>query len=551
MKQLINKLLVLNKGEIFGRLAFAINKKTKKYDRFLSKNLKNVPTIELLNIFSKEERLTYNQTPFVLNYCGKDIDVKNIDICSKSDKWYLLKESCFAGDIREFWEPARLQFINLLISNYLVTKNHSIVEEIDNYLSWWFENNPIDCGFNHISNLEIAIRFLVLYRVYFYFGKQIKTDLNSILYQYGLHLFFDLHRTNLCVPNNHSLGEATSLLLAARIFRNRKWEEYAKKTIGKRINLINDFGESIEESSGYQLFVTQMMIVILSITDEFDHLILPKIVKSKISLKSISDKYGNIGKYGDCDDGLFFNFDSFERNNIKCIESNFFISSNKIETFESNYKNTEYIYEKTSKYLKVVEKDKWKVAMIGGYEINHSHIQCLSILAWYDGVQTIFSPGSYRYNGTEEKTRLSLSSQKYSNAPITQKVERNNFITKFRHKRIIKKVSIVMENDKKKNISGKVVYKGQTVERNIAIENNQIVVFDEANNTLLPYYICVGDTSNTIRIQKNKTNCPIYKRDYSPKYGVLQQADYYAVDSNSKTSMIFIGYEKSSLFNKV
>ena len=534
MKELINKLSVLHKGELFGRVRFFIHKKTHKYDRFFKKNFSKSFCCEPINIFCNEKQLKENINPYVLNYCGKSFDVRDCSPLDNLNKWYLIKEKDYPGDVREFWEASRLQNINLVLSNYLVTKNNNLINDIDIFLINWFKSNPVDCGYNHISNLEIAIRFLVLYRVYYYLGKQLSVPLDNILYSYGIHLFYDLHRTNLCVPNNHSLGEAASLFLASKIFKRKDWEKYAKKTLLERFNLINEKGECLEESSGYHFFVTQMMILVLSITDEFDDIILDKIIKSINILQNISDNNGFVGKYGDCDDGLFYSFDSLERNNIKQLNLNFLVGGNKIQIQKSFNRPKNLV----SNYVRTIEKDEWKVALIGGYEINHAHCQCLSILAWYKGEQFILSSGSYHYNGREEKTRLLLASSTYSNAPSIVTIDRNNFVTKFRHKKMIKSIAIdaLSENA----LEGKMVIKNQTITRKVLIDDHTVIIEDSSSSSLSSFGMFVPHQNGHFEIKYNNDIIIPNQKQFSPEYGVIKEESFYLIPCDSGFSRVTI-----------
>ncbi|MCR5185110.1 MAG: heparinase II/III-family protein [Bacilli bacterium] len=484
----------------------------------------------MINIFQNEKDLPLTDNPYTLNYCGVDLDIRDIPFNKNNAVWYKLKESGFDGDIRQYWESARLQNLSLLINNYLITKDLFIISSINDFLNKWFENNPADYGWNHISNLEIAIRFLSLYRLYFYLGDKIEIDLENVLYNYGSHLYYDLHRTNLCVPNNHSLGEAVSLLLASKLFENAEWEKYAKKTIKKRLSLITKDGESVEESSGYHLFVTQMLMIISSICDDFDDAILVRIANSINILKSISDKNGNIGKFGDCDDGLFFVIDSFNRNNIKALNSHFLIVGRKLE-------NVSPIVQESSKYLSTKEKGDYKVALIGGYDINHAHVQSLSFLLWYKGKQVIFSPGSYHYNGPDEKIRLELASQKYSNSPHIENVNRDNLVTKFRHKKTIRSVSLTSGYD---YVSG-IIRIGRTiVTRTISIQDDGVLISDESNNKIIGYKICAEQNNNPLIIMLMDKDVLPNADVFSPSYGTITKTYYYDLKINNNSSKVFL-----------
>ncbi len=513
---------------MFGRFSFSISRKTKHYDKYLKKSLCKKCTYSPLNIFENEQLLKISSNPYILKYAGIERDIRNSGGASDNTIWYQLNESSFDGDIREEWEMMRLQNLNLCLSNYLITKNNQIIGEINTILEKWFSLNKIDYGYAHISNLEIAIRFLTFYRLQFYLKDKLDIDMIDILRRYAIHIYYDLHRTNLCIPNNHSLGEAIILLLASKIFGESKWENYSKKTIRSRLDLINEYGESTEESSGYHLFVHQMFLVLLSICDDFDNELLPRIMKSKRILEKLSDRDGNIGLFGDCDDGLFFVFDSFNRNNIKSIYCPYLKSFDKVKTFECNIS---LIDTKESKYLLVKEKGDFKVALIGGYDINHAHVQSLSFLLWVKGKQVVFAPGTYRYNGPEGSIRLELGSSEMSNTPSI--LLRNNFVTKFRHKRIIKKVELT---DRDNSIEGVICFKNNIAKRSISLGNDSITIEDSCNSDF-KFNICI-DSESKINIEPSD-NINEKNDKYSPSYGVLETKKYlYFSSKNNKNKVV-------------
>ena len=204
--------------------------------------------------------------------------------------------------------------------------------------------------------------------------------------------------------NNHSLGDAVSLFLLSEVFTNKKCKKWARKTIIKRFDLFTDNGESKEESSGYLLFTTQMLVFLRNITDEFNNKIDYLLPKLFYNLKLLSNKNGNIALFGDCDDGLFYVFDTLERNNLKHLAINYFKCSKELNhMFDYPKQNTKM----NTSYLIGKENNRVKIVLIGGFEIMHGHNQCLSFLMWVDGEQVVFSPGTFRYNYiTREKENI-------------------------------------------------------------------------------------------------------------------------------------------------
>ncbi len=516
----IDKLKVINKGELFSRFLFSLRKKTKRYDRFIKKQLNNGNvTLKRVDLFSNEQLLHISSNPFLFVYGDISKDIRKEKPDQELKKWYLCSESSGKDDIRVTWEEARLQNLNLLVSNYIITKDAGVCSDIDDILQKWFAVNPVDMGINHVSNLEIAIRFLVLYRVWYYCAPYIHFNLEQVLYSYALHIFYDLPRTQKCIPNNHALGEATALLLASKVFNNQKWYKRAKKVLLSRFSLINDNGESTEESSGYQLFATQMLLIVTSITNEFDQIIEKKIKNSIILLKALSDNDGNIAQFGDCDGGLFYCFDSIKRNNIAALSVDYLSANKKVNKWLEESKPLP----ESSSYLSILERGDIKIAVIGGHEMNHAHIQASSFIIWYKGKQITFSPGTYHYNGEQSFVRLKLSSLEMSSCINNKNIDRNNFVTTFRHKKIIKSISL---SKKEESIIVCIKIKHRILYRTITIKNNKVVILDESNGLLGDYSICFGE-SKPLLLEG------IFSKDsFSPEYGSIKSGKYVRVAGN-------------------
>lgn len=471
------KISVLHKHELSGRLIFFV----KSHTGFLK--LREGQTkrkkAKKINIFS--DKFTKTNGQYSLKHYS-DFTAKLLTFKENKKPWYRLSVSSFNGDIREYWEFNRLQFLNIILNKYLETNDPCYLDQINHILNLWLTINPPDKGYCHISNLEIAIRSIVFYRLWYYLSGRLIIDLEKILFIYGSHLYNDLPRTNACNPNNHSLGEAVSLYFLSRVFENQKWERLAFRTISKRIDLIASDGNSKEESSGYLFFKAQMLVFLRNLGSDFDSQLdklLPKII---YTLNSITDDDGNIALFGDCDDGLFYAFSSLKKNNVKQLSLNNFANYKFLNRLSNqSFDNTL----KCSDYLVTTSNDDIKVSLIGGYEIGHGHNQCLSIIAWENNKQKIFLPGTFRYNDISFKKRQYYCGLKRQNCP--RSTERNNLITKFRHKKIIKKVNLCADNIL---INGYFESKNEKISRKVILGSNFISVSDVSNKKLKRFSFC-------------------------------------------------------------
>ncbi|MDY0118477.1 MAG: heparinase II/III family protein [Bacilli bacterium] len=524
--KIINLIKVLNKGELYYRFLFNVRKKSKYFERKINLNQKESKAAKI-HIFN--DKSIFEVSSIQYNYAGKTCDFENYPHENSNSPWYKLNINNFSGDIREYWEFNRLQFLNIILNNYLLTNKIEHVKKINTFLNNWFKYNPLEKGWNHVSNLEIAIRSITFYRLWYYVGDKLDINLADVLFIYGKHLFIDLPRTNRCIPNNHSLGEAVSLLLLAKMFNKKDWEKLAKKTIKKRFDLFTDNGESVEESSGYLLFTTQMLVFLRNLTDEFNdklNILLPRLF---YSLNLLSNKDGTLGLFGDCDDGLFYTFGSLKRNNINQLSLEHFKNNSELNDL---FNKSKTINISSSKYLIGLKNNDIKIVLIGGFELMHAHNQCLSFLMWVDEEQVVFSPGTYRYNDVSKEKRRYYNGVSRQNAPRTD--SRNNLVTNFRRIKKIKKVKLTKFENK---VLGEIIINKTRITREIEIKEHEIVITDKANEQLKPFVVNVGCK---IDIVQDGVNIPYIIDLYSPAYGIEKEGQYATINPNGFNSSFSI-----------
>lgn len=478
-----NKIRVLHKNEIAYKFKFFFLSKL----GLLKTSIKNIFDIKATKINIFNDSIFIEHKDEFINQVDYEKLLINIGYSNKCQNkyWYKISLSDFNGDIREFWEFNRLQFLNNILNQYLATKKQVYLDQINTFLAKWFSVNPLEKGFCHVSNLEIAIRALVFYRLWYYLSESLSVDLKKVLYVYGWHLYKDLPRTNACVPNNHSLGEATSLYLLSKVFNNNKWEKLSVKTIYKRFDLFSFNGESIEESSGYLLFKTQMLIFLRNIGGIFNNdidILLPKIFSQ---LQLLSDVDNNVATFGDCDDGLFYSFGLTNKNSLNQLS---IIHFKNFKIFDNLLEKSKHLKFNYSNYLLGISNKQTKVALLGGREVNHGHNQCLSIFIWHNGKQLVFSPGTYRYNDVSFSKRLYYSGLDRQNCPRT--IDRSNLVTTFRHLKVINKVDLYNIND---TLYGIMFLKHKRIVRKVKISENKVIVSDFSKDKLEKISICCDE----------------------------------------------------------
>jgi len=173
------------------------------------------------------------------------------------------------GDVKLVWELNRPQFLHVPGKAFWYTGDDKYLQMVKKHLRDWIEKNPIGLGINWESTLEVAIRLISWCWLIFYFQKQptffddfFPLFLKSI-FEHAEFVYLNLTDWE----NNHSIGEAAGLFLAAHVFpefkRARQWQTRAKNVLEREIRQISLDGLSYENSICYHRFVLDFYLLAL------------------------------------------------------------------------------------------------------------------------------------------------------------------------------------------------------------------------------------------------------------------------------------------------
>ncbi|HBT51214.1 MAG TPA: hypothetical protein DEA49_03780, partial [Petrotoga sp.] len=287
---LLNKYKALYKGELRSKLTRYVLKKTKLIEK--KYKLPENESFEYINYFEdlnkNYEQLQDYDIDFQ-NYelMGQKIDLLNYSFIdnSKEKKWFYLALPK-NKDVKIIWEINRLQFLPQMAISFLKTKDHELLKKIENIIKEWNAKNPYDVGINWYSNLEVAIRSISLLLTYILLYDYIKSkEIEELIYKHGYHVYKDIGYTQNCVPNNHLIGEATSLYLLGNIIntkQSKKWISKSKKILLEYINFLRDDGTFKEASLSYHRFVLQMYLLVYLFSNKFKDNFIQSIFENKL-----------------------------------------------------------------------------------------------------------------------------------------------------------------------------------------------------------------------------------------------------------------------------
>ena len=417
-----------HRGEVFKKIEYKIKDKIGYFyirNKLQNQN-KNISITDCkMNIPKVTEEIKENQYEIFGNKFSDNDIIEFLGIDRKF--WRKVKLNQYE-DIKIIWEYNRLQFLLPMAINYTNTKKNEYKNKIIDILDFWEKNNEFEYTVNWNSNLEVAIRAInIALTLLIMQSEQLNEKYSKLLYLHAKHIYSEINYSNICIPNNHVIGEATALLMLSNILNvkeRKKWNKKAKQILNKYVNIIDEDGVSKENSFGYQYFVTKMYILDLCFIEEKDlfEKINGKIIKSLHLLKWTIINENEILNYGDNDDGFVFSIYSkfniakdieeyynFFCNNVTYKESklykqifNKFNSQNKIKIEKPDEKK-EFILTKNIFIYK------WNnnILFFNAKNIEgHAHNDSLAINLIVEGQKVLLDAGTYSYNKSKEDRKF-------------------------------------------------------------------------------------------------------------------------------------------------
>jgi len=221
-----------------------------------------------------------------------------------------------AGDCKFVWEPNRLHQLVVLGRAYRASGDirfaHAVAEQLDS----WLQQNPFGMGMNWRSGLELGIRLINwVWALDLIEGSGAIDDelRHRILDSVSRHIWeIDRKYSRGSSVNNHLIGEAAGVFVAASYFGNlknaSKWRDRSREILCREIlNQTFPDGGTLEQAIGYHFFVLQFF-VIAGVTARKTGQDMPESYWSRLEkmfefLGILSEGGDNLPLFGDCDDG--------------------------------------------------------------------------------------------------------------------------------------------------------------------------------------------------------------------------------------------------------
>ncbi len=241
------------------------------------------------------------------------------------------------GSAKHVWEVNRLQFLTLLGLQYRSTNDEKFLEQFQNIVQSWIDDNPYLVGVNWYSNIEVNIRLIVWFFCWELFDVNSLMQSNSQFKKFVeeqwiptiyLHcLYSHQNPSYYSSANNHLISEYAGLFVAASYWKfaeSEEWLSEAKAGLEKEIIIQHSAnGINREEAAEYIQFITDFFLIPLVVartTDNpFSDAYQGQLRKILDYIFQMMDVRGNIPYYGDEDDGKVVLLEGGHPDNFKSL----------------------------------------------------------------------------------------------------------------------------------------------------------------------------------------------------------------------------------------
>lgn len=511
---------------------------------------------------------SYKYSDINFNYCHRQ--KKNIN---NFHFYELIPSNIF---FRQPWEIGRFHSLLLLGIAYKINNEQKYKSHIFYFLEKYYSEGKFGFGIHWVDGLQLSIKLFNLIFLYSHLYKSLAYDEKIFLISLiRKNLFFlTIQQTkNFELKNNHYIGELAAQILSLCFFKKNKLLQQQLYKLYNILDLIyNEDNLSNEGSLPYNCFKLQILVYLYIFLSKNCDLNINKlkiyISNYSISLYNFSNQLNIIPHIGDFDEGSVFKiFDEnyLDINNLLMMSSEiickdfiykdsnnylynlFFNKKNKHSIIKKNYIN---IFHKSN--LIHIYKDNFSFYFNYGYQgmgkLNigaHSHNDMGSFLIDYNGNKLFVDKGTYKYELSNLKRYLFLTSHSHNCINIKSYKDLiflNNFFYLPRQKLIkfkiikTKYVFIGIKYSLDKDLIITRLIKIQILDKNIDIyfsdkvkSKKQINPYINLNLSILPDNLS-SNKNNFLLLMNELSNLKIKKTFISERNSQLKKC--YNIQSN-------------------
>ncbi len=227
------------------------------------------------------------------------------------------------GDVRVNWELNRLQFLPVM-----AVDDEDLARRI---LLDWLARNPYLAGPSYIASMEVALRWLSIYRAVCLFREPIEDLLQKELV--GLAVasgrYIEARLSTHSSAGNHLIVEAIGLFWLGCALENVplgvRWKKRARRILFEQVlKQINADGTNQEQTFWYLGFVLDAFFhyLLLEEKDNVPPDVMNRIARALQFVAAVTSPDGSFPDYGDRDDGFVFRIDDdYSESPFPCLLS--------------------------------------------------------------------------------------------------------------------------------------------------------------------------------------------------------------------------------------
>jgi len=246
----------------------------------------------------------------------------NLDFVSGSE-WPYVRSECRdcirqdGSDVKVPFELSRLQFLPILGKAHVLTGDDAYRITAKDLLSHWIQSNPVPVGVNWTLAMEAALRAMsicFLLNLLSPFRREEQPWLATVTRSLAQHLLYieaNIEFSHL-LTSNHYLSDVVGLYCLSMFLDGkdmaRRRSDYRRRIEVEMARQVYEDGGDYEASTGYQVFVTQLLTTaLLLMRTEQSPGVKPSFVERLRMmyrfLNTVASTSGELPQVGDCDDG--------------------------------------------------------------------------------------------------------------------------------------------------------------------------------------------------------------------------------------------------------
>ena len=410
--------------------------------------------------------------------------------------WNHLPDFGEYGDIKLIWEISRFPQVYYFINAYSIAKDDKYANACISQIIDWIDDNSYPKGVNYKCGQEISFRLFAWINAMEYFNEFISTEYeNKIvknIYTSLLRVDANIDYASKSVKNNHSLSEASGLLIGGLLFPQfKESKRFVDKGLKYLLNeteyQVYDDGSYIQHSFTYERLVIDVLSFVFLVAKKKQFNI-PKKLKDRhqkmiIFLNSFIQKNGWLPNYGSNDGTNLFPTDSSDYRDFRSSlnfaigKSNFFDIESKesINLIKKNeFNDGGYYILKNKKIFSFIR--------CHSYKDRPASNDMFHVDVWYKGQNIFCDSGSYSYN-TDNNFKNNFKGVVGHNTIIINDTNQMGEVFNFGYSNWTKAEKIKF--DRKKFVGNNYAYQKEfciVQNREIKLENNELIVIDRIKN---------------------------------------------------------------------